>query len=157
MYKASWLVWTYHQFLGIYFSQSFSKTRINAEPLSRKVMPSRCRFLRQSVTLVGAKCLAFEDVLKSIIQAQALFSRVAKDGKLDDWEPTFLSDDVGITASNRYFQHREETQPEDVISLDPEIDPHHVLSEAASGNYLHTVNNRVEYYERVEGKEGAPR
>ena len=70
-------------------------------------MPSRCRFLRQSVTLIGAKCLAFEDVLKSIIQAQALFSRVAKDGKLDDWEPTFLSDNVGITASNRYFQQRE--------------------------------------------------
>ena len=120
-------------------------------------MPSRCRFLQQSVTLIGAKCLAFKDILKSIIQAQALFSRVAKDGKLDDWEPTFLSDDVGITASNRYFQHREETQPEDVIFLDPEIDPHHVLSEAASGNYLYTINNRVEYYERVEGKEGAPR
>ena len=120
-------------------------------------MPLRCRFLRQSVTLVGAKCLAFKDVLKSIIQAKALFSHIAKDGKLDDWEPTFLSDNVGITASNRYFQHREETQPEDVISLDPEIDPHHVLSEAASGNYLHTINNRVEYYERVEGKEGVPR
>jgi hypothetical protein len=120
-------------------------------------MPSRCRYLRQSVTLIGAKCPAFEDVLKSIIQAQALFSPVAKDGKLDDWDPTFLSDDVGITASNRYFQHREETQPEDVISLDPEIDPNHVLSKAASGDYLHTVNNRVEYYKRVEGKEGAPR
>ena len=104
--------------------------------------------------VVGAKCLAFKDVLKSIIQAQALFSRIAKDGKLNDWEPTFLSDDVGITASNHYFQHWEETQPEDMISLDWEIDPHHVLSEAASGNYLCTVNNQVEYYERVEGKEG---
>ena len=98
--------------------------------------------------LVGAKCLAFKDFLKSIIQAQALFSHVTKDWKLNDWEPTFLSDNVGITASNRYFQHQEETQPKDVISLDPEIDPHHVLSEAASDNYLHIVNNRVEYYER---------
>ena len=118
---------------------------------------SICQFLQQSVALVGAKCPAFKDILKSIIQAQALFSHIAKDGKLDDWEPTFLSDDVGITASNHYFQHQEEMQPKDVISLDPEIDPHHVLSEAASGNYLHTVNNLVEYYERVEGKEGVPR
>ena len=109
-------------------------------------MPSRCQFLQQGVVLVGAKCPAFEDILKSIIQAQALFSHVAKDGKLDGWEPTFLSDDVGITASNHYFQHQEETQPKDVI-----------LSKAASGNYLHTVNNWVEYYERVEGKEGVPR
>ena len=120
-------------------------------------MLSRCRFLWQSITLIGAKCPAFEDILKSIIQAQALFSCIAKDGKLDNWEPTFLSDNVGITASNCYFQHQEETQPEDMFSLDPEIDPHHVLSEAALGNYLHTVNNWVEYYERVEGKEGVPR
>ena len=107
--------------------------------------------------LIGAKCPAFKDVLKSIIQAQTLFSCITKDGKLNDWEPTFLSDDVGITASSHYFQHWEETQPKDMISLDPEIDPNHVLSKAASGNYLHTINNRVEYYERVEGKEGVPR
>lgn len=66
-------------------------------------------------------------------------------------------DEYGISAATRYFQHKGETQPHDVIPLDDNVDPNRMLATAADDEYLHTVNNRVEYYERVDLGSGVHR
>lgn len=100
--------------------------------------------------MIGPNSEIFQQARNSIVRAQEMFSRHFKDGKLDLWEPTVLFDEVGITCSNRYFQHRGDTLPEDIVAFDDNVDPNHTLATAAADDFLHTIHNRVEYFERIE-------
>ena len=88
---------------------------------------------------------------------QATFSRHFKDGMFDSWEPSFVFGEAGISACNRYFQHRGETLPDEVVPFGEHVDPNHMLEAAAEGSYCHTINNHAEYYEHMDGLEGSQR
>ena len=107
--------------------------------------------------IIGPHCNTFTDSLGTIIEVQALFSRNFKEGQLDVWAPSFIRSEPGISASNRYFQHASDTIPDDIVPLDENIDPSHILAAAAEDWFVHTINNCVEYYERVKDDKGGQR
>jgi len=76
---------------------------------------------------------------------QVTFSRHFKDGMFDSWEPSFVFGEAGISACNRYFQHRGETLPDEVVPFSEHVDPNHMLEAAPEGSYCHTINNHVVY------------
>jgi hypothetical protein len=121
----------------------------------RRVRSNKYRYIRQGITLIGPHCEAFTNGLGVVVEVQALFSRNFKEGQLDKWIPSFIHDEPGISASNRYFQHTSDTLPDDIMPLDEKVDPYHTLSPAAQDGFVHTINNRVEYYERIRDDKGS--
>ena len=43
------------------------------------------------------------------------------------------------------------------MSLENEVDPYHTLADAVEDGFVHTSNNRVEYYEHIKDDKGTPR
>ena len=123
----------------------------------RRVNPDKCRYIRQGITIIEPHCNTFADSLRTIIKVKALFSCLFKDGQLDVWAPSFICSEPGISASNRYFQHVSDTIPDDIVPLDENIDPSHILAAAAEDQFVHTINNCVEYYEHVKDDKGSQR
>ena len=123
----------------------------------RRVKPSKYRYIRQGITLIGPHCEAFTNGLGTIIEVQALFSRRFKEGQLDNWAPSFIRDEPGISASTRYFQHVSDTLPDDIMPLDDKVDTHHMLAAASEDGFVHTRDNHVEYYERDKDDKGTYR
>ena len=100
--------------------------------------------------IIGPHCNTFADSLRTIIKVQALFSHNFKEGQLNVWAPSFICLEPGISASSRYFQHASDTIPDDIVPLDENIDPSHILAAVAEDQFVHTINNHVEYYEHVK-------
>ena len=123
----------------------------------RRVNPDKCRYIRQGITIIEPHCNTFADSLRTIIKVKALCSCLFKDGQLDIWAPSFIHSEPGISASNRYFQHALDTIPDDIVPLDENIDPSHILAAAAEDQFVHTINNCVEYYEHVKDDKGSQR
>ena len=143
-----------YAFLRLYFTFLMN----NTDSLKyRRVKSNKYRYLCQGITVIGPHCEAFTNALGVVVEVQALFSRHFKEGQLDKWTPTFIHDDPGISASTRYFQHTSDTLPDDIIPLDDKVDPYRTLSTAAQDGFVHTINNRVEYYERIQDKMGTYR
>ena len=109
------------------------------------------------MTLIGPHCDTFSNGLGTIVEVQALFSQHFKEGKLDNWALSFIHDEAGLSVSNQYFQHVSDTLPEDVMSLENEVDPCHTLADAVEDGFVHTSNNHVEYYEHIKDDKGTPR
>ena len=123
----------------------------------RRVKPSKYRYIRQGITLIGLHCDAFTNGIGTVIEVQALFSRCFKEGKLDNWAPSFIHDEPGIYASTRYFQHVSDTLPDNIVPLDDKVDTHHTLAAASEDGFIHTRDNHIEYYECIKDDKGTYR
>ena len=86
-----------------------------------------------------------------------MFSQCFKEGQLDNWEPSFIHDEPGISASTRYFQHVSDTLSNDIIPLDDKVDTHYMLAATSEDGFIHTRDNHVEYYECVKDDKGTYR
>ena len=100
--------------------------------------------------IIGPHFNSFTNSLRTIIEVQAPFSHHFKEGQLNVWAPSFIHSEPGISASNRYFQHALDAIPDDIVPLDENIDPSHILAAVAEDLFMHTINNHVEYYEHVK-------
>lgn len=118
------------------------------------------RHMKQSVVIIGAGSIGFEKALESVLSVHAAFSRHFKEGELKPWTPYSHSTGLGIQASNRLFTHFKDAAPECVIpiaaGLFTKFTKDHTSS-AMSGEFLHTTENRVEYFERKARADGTRR
>ena len=123
----------------------------------RRIASERRRFLRQGITLTGANSTVFDEVINAIISVYSRFSRHMPDNSLLPWTPSDLHQQNGIDVSNRYFEPRHLVDPQTIMPLSVDVDPHGVLQQLQSSDLVHTTENNVEYYERIKNAEGMKR
>jgi hypothetical protein len=123
----------------------------------RRIASERRRFLRQGITLTGANSTVFDEVINAIISVYSGFSRHMPENSLLPWTPSDLHQQNGIDVSNRYFEPRHLVDPQTIMPLSVDVDPHGVLQQLQSSDLVHTTENNVEYYERIKNAEGMKR
>jgi len=123
----------------------------------RRIASERRRFLRQGITLTGANSTVFDEVINAIISVYSGFSRHMPDNSLLPWTPSDLHQQNGIDVSNRYFEPRHLVDPQTIMPLSVDVDPHGVLQQLQSSDLVHTTENNVNYYERIKNAEGMKR
>ena len=87
----------------------------------------RRRFLRQGITLIGANSAAFNQIIDAIISVYSGFSRHMPEDLLLPWMPSDLHQQNGIDVSNRYFEPRHLVNPQAIMPLPINVDPHGTL------------------------------
>lgn len=70
------------------------------------------------------------------------------------WMPTDFHQQNGIDVSNRYFQLQHSANPQTIMPLPINVDPHGVLQQLQGSDLVYTMDNNVEYYERIKNAEG---
>ncbi|KAK7019817.1 hypothetical protein VNI00_017906 [Paramarasmius palmivorus] len=105
--------------------------------------------LQQRVLLTGLNTSTFTDALEGL----AIMNNVLRLNVRDD-NPKPLAVVVdGFTAldiSNRYFTSRRFAQEDEHIPFSTDIDPNGILEGLRGHSMVHTSDNVVEYYQRVE-------
>lgn len=71
--------------------------------------------------------------------------RQVVEGELNDWVPTHVDSHVSIQAGNHYFQWKNSPNAGEEVEFQPMVDPRGVLARMAGENFVHTLENEVEY------------
>lgn len=69
--------------------------------------------------------------------------------------PTNVDSHVGIQSGNRYFQWKNSPNAGEAVEFQPMVDPRGVLARMAGENFVHTIDNEVEYMECHIDKHGS--
>ena len=102
--------------------------------------------------LTGLSSPKFNDAIQSMRAVEDIFRRQLVDRNTEVWVPSAFQGHPSIDVSNRYYTPRQHALQDRHISFSPVIDPDNILSEAMGEEFVHTEDNRVEYYEaRKEG------
>jgi hypothetical protein len=96
--------------------------------------------------LSGLSMPKFNDAVMSMHAIQDIFQQ-AVHGNMEAWVPSPFQGHPSIDVSNRYFTPRQHALQERHISFSPVIDPDNILTEAMGEDFVHTEDNKVEYYE----------
>ena len=113
--------------------------------------------MRQGITLIGANSAAFNQIIDAIISVYSGFSRHMPEDLLLPWMPSDLHQQNGIDVNNRYFEPRHLVNPQTIMPLPINVDPHGTLRQLQSSDLVHTTDNNVEYYERIKNGAGMKR
>lgn len=73
--------------------------------------------------------------------------RQVTEGDLKDWQPTQVSGHAAITVGNRYFSWKNSKHVGDSVEFTRAVDPKGVLAKMAGDNFVHTIDNDVDYSE----------
>ncbi|KDR65604.1 hypothetical protein GALMADRAFT_148561 [Galerina marginata CBS 339.88] len=120
-----------------------------------QIEPRQRVFFRQNVTITGLGTQASETAVQSIDDINEMFQRDLPQGSLEDWSPSLFDNYTAVDASNRYFTRRTDTSADQIIPFSNMVDPDGILDAAGGEHFVHTVDNRVEYYEMIQiGNEG---
>ena len=115
--------------------------------------PHRRPYLRQSIMLTGLSSPKFNDAIMSIHAIEDIFRRQVTDRNMEVWVPSLFQGHQSIDVGNRYFTPRQHALQDRHISFGLAIDPDNILSEAMGEEFVHTEDNKVEYYEaKKEGR-----
>lgn len=68
-------------------------------------------------------------------------------GKVQPWQPVHVGDDTGISIWNRYFTWRRSIYTGESIDFPKLVDPKDTLAGMAGDDYVHTIDNAVDYSE----------
>jgi hypothetical protein len=107
--------------------------------------------MQQTVTLTGLGTHKFKAALESILFIQSLFEKEIQSVKLASWSPGNFQDQLTVDLRNRYFAGSAFATT--VVPFDTQVDPDGLLNSIAGGSLLHTEENRVRYFQRVEKTE----
>jgi hypothetical protein len=111
--------------------------------------------LCQSATLTGLGGSTFAKSVQNIQDINQIFARNFPQGALEDWNPTTFEGHPAIDMNNRFFTLRKQTTTEEIIPLSGAVDPYGILSDSMGLNdqFVHTMENEVEYYQLVNDSE----
>lgn len=103
--------------------------------------------------LTGLSSPKFDDAVLSVQAIGDIFQQRVGDGSMEVWVPSAFQGRPSIDVGNRYFTPSQHALQDRQVSFSPAIDPDNILSEAMGGDFVHTEDNEVEYYEaRKEGR-----
>ena len=89
----------------------------------------------------------FKDAILSVHVIEDIFCRQGADGNMEVWVPLAFQGHPSIDVGNQYFTPCQHVLQDRHISFSPAIDPDNILSEAMGQEFVHTEDNKVEYYE----------
>ncbi|KAF9455479.1 hypothetical protein BDZ94DRAFT_1327548 [Collybia nuda] len=120
---------------------------INLPPLSSTEIPRvhRIAFLRQHVGLIGLGTPEFSTYTDKMLEVFQMISASMPEGYLQPWSPTQLNNHYQINAHSRYFTSEKEAKNLDAIPFSSLVDPTGVLGRMASRDFVHTIDNEVQY------------
>ncbi|KAL1756219.1 hypothetical protein FB107DRAFT_290202 [Schizophyllum commune] len=121
---------------------------VNADlpPVTERQHENRARFLRQGLNLTGFHQKPFDAAIKSIERIRLFFDR-SVGGGVQASDHITTNAGAGISASSRYFSHKNDVDPKDVVAFDADVDPKGYLAALASSTFLHTKDNVVSYFQ----------
>jgi hypothetical protein len=104
--------------------------------------------------LTGLSSPRFNDALQSMSAIEDIFGQQAVKGNMEAWVPSTFQGHPSIDVGNRYFTPAQHALHDRQISFSPAVDPDYILSEAMGDEFVHTEDNRVEYYEARKDAKG---
>ena|ERR1700683_3393539 len=111
--------------------------------------------MRQSITITGLGSDIFKTNIDKITAVESLFNREFRDNSLSDWSPSTFKDMPAIDICNRIFTKIDRTTLDsspDSVEIHPAIDPTGELKKLAGQDFIHTIDNKVEYYHYSSGR-----
>lgn len=115
--------------------------------LSSPATSSKIRqYIRQGVAFTGLDSLSFKKVMEKIEMIQLMMSDTHAHGAMEDWQPTFTSEHQVVNAHNRYFLRKSLAPNQERVPFDAAVDPQGYLNAMQDSAFIHTHDNRVEYY-----------
>ncbi|KAL0579846.1 hypothetical protein V5O48_002155 [Marasmius crinis-equi] len=120
-------------------------------PQRNPIGKSTPRYLTQSVTIAGLGQMYFKDAIDAIIQVNTRLGLRVGHENMEPCSVTKIDEDQEcvVTASNRYFTAKKYAEHLDIIEFPDSIDPKGHLKRAASGQYVYTPENVVQYERRT--------
>ncbi|KAJ2914455.1 hypothetical protein MD484_g5957, partial [Candolleomyces efflorescens] len=112
------------------------------------------KYIRQHVKLTG---MGSNDMIQCIQQAEAAYLKMLnhfKEGALEPWQPSMFEGKAAIEANTRYFTQASHAQASDAVDFAPYVDSNGQLKAVMEGEYVHTIDNRVDYMEQVTNGDG---
>ncbi|KDR70302.1 hypothetical protein GALMADRAFT_76349, partial [Galerina marginata CBS 339.88] len=97
----------------------------------------------------------FDQAIQNVQEIHQIFGRNLPQGALEDWNSTTFEGYMAIDMNNRFFTIRKQATIEEIVPFSSVVDPHGILEGAISkdNQFVHTIENKVEYYELVNHHE----
>ena len=115
--------------------------------------PRQVGFARQTIRLTGLGYESFDKAIRVIYALEQLMTRSLPPNSCHSWAPSLFENFPTIDIGNRYFTQRSEVLVDDIASFSSAIDPHGILAHSGGDKYVHTMDNLVQYYERIKDNE----
>jgi len=90
-------------------------------------------------------------MIENIYDIQHVFERLLPRNTLEEWVPSYYETFEALDMGNPYFTNRCDMNGDTHIPFSTEIDPHNILTDALSHEFVHLAENKVEYYEAQQG------
>ncbi|KAH7918705.1 hypothetical protein BV22DRAFT_1024122, partial [Leucogyrophana mollusca] len=120
-------------------------------PLKSAPPEKAIKHLRQSITITGLGQTAFADAITNIFAAQTVMQRKLPEGAVETWRPTTFAKFPALDIGNRYFMQGRYAGDAPTVGFAPDSDPNGLLAACVKGEFVHTEENRVDYYRFENG------
>jgi hypothetical protein len=111
------------------------------------------KFLKQSIMLTGLGGRYFSECIENIHEIREILAHEFPRDAMEDWSPSRFGQFDAVDMSNWYFTSRRDMNGEAPVPFQSSTDPDHILMDALSNDFVHLQENRVEYYEAMQGPE----
>jgi hypothetical protein len=91
-------------------------------------------------------------MVECIQQIEAAYLKMLnqfKEGTLEPWQPSAFEGHPAIEANTRYFTPAAHSAAADIVEFAPYVDPNGELRALMESEYVHTVDNRVDFMEML--------
>lgn len=99
------------------------------------------------MTLVGLGAKSFDQTVAGMYDVAEFMGRQMADGELKDWQPMQVGGHAAIAVGNRYFAWKNSKYAGEAVEFARAVDPKGVLANMAGDNFVHTIDNDVDYTE----------
>lgn len=99
--------------------------------------------------LSGLGSETFNDAIAGIYTLQSLLAAHVPAQTLIPWAPSFYQEHLSIDLANRYFSRRKDVL-EPAIPFGDGVDPHGILNSLMQDDLVHTSDNEVLFYQRLD-------
>lgn len=120
-----------------------------------EVTKAKARYLQQSVRVTGLGTQAFENDMASINKVHAMMSsHLDKENiKIRPWQSELYEGHCAMDASTRYFTQQKYVPMEAGLPFDIGVDPMGVLAQLRGGDFIHGLDNKVDYLRGKKSKD----
>jgi hypothetical protein len=114
--------------------------------------------MRQNVKITGFGEDQFKRALTELEAVHLKMANSFPDGRLEAFQPAMYGSHFAIEANTRIFNHRNNASA-DVQRVDflDGVDPEGTLAKLMGEEFVHTEDNRVDYFHTFTGEDGKER
>ncbi|PPQ82306.1 hypothetical protein CVT24_001620 [Panaeolus cyanescens] len=109
------------------------------------------KYLRQQVQITGLGSVQFDNAINKIREIYLKFTDKVDEKLLHPWKPDSFNSFPAINATTRYFTPTRMAASSSSVPFASYVDPDGRLKQAMGSDFIHTVENRVDYYEMIRG------